>query len=191
MIDINLRPWRKIKRERIKKEYTQKLFVISLLSFLVMGIIYQFYKHEITVQQARNNYLTTVNKEMDKKIAEIENLKKQRTDILNRMTIINSLQGDRKLTVKVLDELNILTPSGINLTLLSRTESKYKFEGVSGLNDDISEFLENIQKSDFFVDPKLGKINLLVEENKKDKVINFLTNAEKNKFFITANQKDK
>lgn len=191
MTDINLRPWRKIKRERIKKEYTQKLFVIGLISFLVMGIIYQFYKHEITVQQARNNYLTTVNKEMDKKISEIEDLKKQKTDILNRMTIINSLQGDRKLTVKVLDELNMLTPSGINLTLLSRTEGKYKFEGVSGLNDDISEFLENIQKSDFFVDPKLGKINLLVEENKKDKVINFLTNAEKNKFFITANQKDK
>lgn len=191
MTDINLRPWRKIKRERIKKEYTQKLFVIGLLSFLVMGIIYQFYKHEITVQQARNNYLTTVNKEMDKKISEIEDLKKQKTDILNRMTIINSLQGDRKLTVKVLDELNILTPSGINLTLLSRTEGKYKFEGVSGLNNDISEFLENIQKSDFFVEPKLGKINLLVEENKKDKVINFLTNAEKNKFFITANQKDK
>ncbi len=191
MININLRSWRKNRRERIKKEYTQKLVVLGFLSFLIMLGIFQYYKHEIDLQQSRNKYLSNVEKEMDTKIVEIEILKKQKADVLNRITIINSLQGDRKLTVKVLDELNVVTPKGINLTLLSRTDGKYKFEGVSGLNNDISEFLENIQNSAFFSNPKLGKINLMVDENKNNNVINFLTNAEKNKFFITANQKDK
>jgi len=188
MTDLNLRPWRKYKREKIKKEYTQKLIVLGLISIFFMFAVFQYYKSEIRTQQSRNAYLTTINKELDQKISEIEILKKQKADILNRMTIINALQGDRKLTVKVLDSLNILTPKGINLTLLSRTENKYKFEGITGINDDISEFLASLQSSDFFYEPKLGKINLMVDEKSKSSLNNI--NADRNKFFITATQKE-
>lgn len=188
MTDINLRPWRKYRRDKIKKEYTQKLIVLGLLSVGILLGVFQYYTREISVQQTRNAYLTSVNKEMDAKITEIEILKKQKADILNRMTIINALQGDRKLTVKILDSLNLLTPRGINLTLLSRTDNKFKFEGVTGLNDDISEFLASLQASDFFEAPKLGKINLVVDDKSK-KVANYM-NTDKNKFFITATQKE-
>lgn len=191
MININLRPWRKNKRERIKKEYTQKLIVIACTTITVMIFVFQNYKMEINKQQSRNKYLSSINTELDLKIKEIEELKKQRENTLNRMHIINSLQGDRKTTVKVLDSLNILTPKGINLTYLNRTESKFKIEGVSGINNDISEFLENLQHSDFFQEPKLGKINLIIPENvkkSKDEIIQ--ESADKNKFFITAQERE-
>ncbi len=191
MININLRPWRKNKRERIKKEYTKKLIVIACVTIAVMIFVFQHYKMEINKQQSRNKYLASINTELDLKIKEIEELKKERENTLNRMHIINSLQGDRKTTVKVLDSLNILTPKGINLTYLNRTESKFKIEGVSGINNDISEFLENLQHSDFFHEPKLGKINLIVPENvkkSKDEIIQ--ESADKNKFFITAQEKE-
>jgi len=191
MININLRPWRKNKRERIKKEYTQKLIVIACTTIAVMIFVFQHYKMEINKQQSRNKYLASINTELDLKIKEIEELKKERENTLNRMHIINSLQGDRKTIVKVLDSLNILTPKGINLTYLNRTESKFKIEGVSGINNDISEFLENLQHSDFFHEPKLGKINLIVPENvkkSKDEIIQ--ESADKNKFFITAQEKE-
>jgi len=191
MININLRPWRKNKREKIKKEYTQKLIVIACTTIAVMIFVFQHYKMEINKQQSRNKYLASINTELDLKIKEIEELKKERENTLNRMHIINSLQGDRKTTVKVLDSLNILTPKGINLTYLNRTESKFKIEGVSGINNDISEFLENLQHSDFFHEPKLGKINLIVPENvkkSKDEIIQ--ESADKNKFFITAQEKE-
>lgn len=190
-VNINLRPWRRIKRAKIKKEYTQQLVVLGLCAIIVMACVLQYYKGSIQSQQARNNYLISVEKEMNSKIAEIEDLKKQKTDILNRMTIINSLQGDRKITVKVLDNLNVLTPKGITLTLLSRTDNKFKFEGVTGKNNDISEFLANLQSADFFTEPKLGKINIISETKKSVKDL-LLTNQnpEKNKFFITATQKE-
>jgi len=191
MININLRPWRKNKREKIKKEYTQKLIVIACTTIAVMIFVFQHYKMEINKQQSRNKYLASINTELDLKIKEIEELKKERENTLNRMHIINSLQDDRKTTVKVLDSLNILTPKGINLTYLNRTESKFKIEGVSGINNDISEFLENLQHSDFFHEPKLGKINLIVPENvkkSKDEIIQ--ESADKNKFFITAQEKE-
>lgn len=191
-VNINLRPWRRIKRSKIKKEYTQKLIVLCLGTIIIMACVLQYYKSSIQSQQARNNYLLGVEKEMNGKIAEIEELKKQKADILNRMTIINSLQGDRKITVKVLDNLNVLTPKGVTLTLLSRTDNKFKFEGVTSKNDDISEFLANLQKAEFFVEPKLGKINIIAENTKKT-VKELLTanqNPDKNKFFITATQKE-
>lgn len=191
-VNINLRPWRRIKRAKIKKEYTQQLIVLGLGAIILMGGVFQYYKSSIQSQQARNNYLLSVEKEMNSKIAEIEELKKQKTDILNRMTIINSLQGDRKITVKVLDNLNILTPKGITLTLLSRTENKFKFEGVTGENNNISEFLANLQSAEFFVEPKLGKINIIAENTKKSvkELLISNQNPDKNKFFITATQKE-
>jgi type IV pilus assembly protein PilN len=191
MININLRPWRKNKRLRIKKEYTQKLIVFAFSTLAVMIVIFQNYKIEINKQQSRNLYLTNINTELDLKIKEIEELKKERESILNRMTIINSLQGDRKNTIKILDSLNTLTPKGINLTYLNRTEKKFKIEGVSGINDDISEFLANLQSSDFFNEPKLGKINLIIPEKvKTSKTEIIIENADKNKFFITAKEKE-
>ena len=131
-------------------------------------------------------------KNSEKILKEIEELKKQKTDILNRMTIINSLQGDRNITVKVLDNLNVLTPKGITLTLLSRTDNKFKFEGVTGKNNDISEFLANMQSADFITDPKLGKINIIAENTKKSvkELLVNNQNPDKNKFFITATQKE-
>jgi type IV pilus assembly protein PilN len=191
-VNINLRPWRRIKRAKIKKEYTQQLIVLGLGAIIFMGCVYQYYKGSIQSQQARNNYLIGVEKEMNSKIAEIAELQKQKADILNRMTIINSLQGDRKITVKVLDNLNVLTPKGITLTLLSRTDNKFKFEGVTGQNNDISEFLANLQTADFFVEPKLGKINIIEDTGKKT-VKELLINQQspdRNKFFITATQKE-
>lgn len=191
MININLRSWRKNKRERIKKEYTQKLIVLAFSTIAVMIFVFQHYTTEVNKQKARNLYLTSINTELDLKIKEIEELKKERETILNRMHIINALQGDRKNTVKIFDSLNILTPKGINLTYLNRTENKFKIEGVSGINNDISEFLENLQNSDFFYEPKLGKINLILPEKTKtikNEII--IENADKNKFFITALEKE-
>lgn len=191
-VNINLRPWRRIKRAKIKKEYTQQLIVLGLGAIILMGCVYQYYKGSIQSQQARNNYLIGVEKEMNSKIAEIAELQKQKSDILNRMTIINSLQGDRKITVKVLDNLNVLTPKGITLTLLSRTDNKFKFEGVTGQNNDISEFLANLQSADFFVEPKLGKINIIEDTGKKTvkELLIKQQSPDRNKFFITATQKE-
>lgn len=191
-VNINLRPWRRIKRAKIKKEYTQQLVVLGLGAIILMACVLQYYKGSIQSQQARNNYLISVEKEMNGKIAEIEELKKKKADILNRMTIINSLQGDRKITVKVLDNLNVLTPKGITLTLLSRTDNKFKFEGVTGKNNDISEFLANLQSAEFFTEPKLGKINIIAENTKKSvkDLLLINQNPDKNKFFITATQKE-
>lgn len=191
MININLRPWRKNKRERIKKEYTQKLVVFGFTTFAIMILVFQHYTTEINKQKDKNNYLISVNNELDLKIKEIEILKKERTNILNRMQIINALQGDRKSTVKVIDSLNLVTPKGINLTYLNRTENKFKIEGVSGINNDISEFLDNLQNSDFFLEPKLGKINLIIpEKTKKSDETSFIESIDKNKFFITVLEKE-
>ena len=179
MIDINLRPWRKNRRERIKKEYTQKLMFFGILMIAGMMGLYQFYSSEITTQKNRNNYLMTVDKELTAKIKEIDGLKKERRSILNRMEAINSLQSDRKSTVRIIDELNDDTPKSVYLTYMNRTGDQFKFEGIAENNSDISLILEKLQNSKYFSDAKLGKINLIRNDNAIDK----------NKFFITATEK--
>jgi len=179
MINVNLRPWRKNRRERIKKEYTQKLMFLCFVSLAGMILLYQYYSMQITLQKSRNSYLVSVDKELTEKIKEIDALKEERNGILNRMEVINALQSDRKSTVKIIDDMNNYIPKAVYLTYMNRTSNQFKLEGIAETNSDISEYLENLQKSKFFSNAKLGKINLIRDDNTIDK----------NKFFITAIEK--
>jgi type IV pilus assembly protein PilN len=180
MININLRPWRKNQRDRIKKEYTHKLTLLGVLCVVSMLGLYQFYNNQINTQKNRNSYLTSVDKELTTKIKEIDALKSERNSILNRMEVINALQSDRKNTVRILDEMNEDTPKSVYLTYMNRTGEQFKLEGIADTNSDISLFLEKLQNSKYFSNAKLGKINLIRDESTIDK----------NKFFITSTEKN-
>jgi len=192
MINVNLRPWRKNKRERIKKEYTQKLMFLCFVCLAGMVLLYQFYSMQITLQKSRNSYLLSVEKELTEKIKEIDALKEERNGILNRMEVINALQSDRKSTVKIIDEMNNYIPKAVYLTYMNRTSNQFKLEGIAETNSDISEFLANLQTSKFFSNAKLGKINLIRDDNTIDKNKFFITAIEKpNKEIVDDNQEGK
>ena len=95
MANINLLPWREWERERKKKEFLAQLgtaVVVALVAVLGFG---HMLDTSIDGQQGRNEFMEKKIKGLDKRIAEIRDLRKQREDLLARMQVIQELQGKR------------------------------------------------------------------------------------------------
>ena len=138
MAKINLRPW----REELRAE-KQKQFVVMILgAVIIAGGLAFLWKSDmdsrIAYQQSRNAYIETATKELDKQIKEIENLKRQRDELLARMQVIQDLQGKRPVIVRVFDELVRTLPDGLYYTDLKKAGERLDIVGMAESNSRIS-----------------------------------------------------
>ena len=102
---INLLPWRAELRERRKKDFLTVLAGCALVGLLVFAVWYRAVESLIDYQTMRNKKLQSEISSLDKKVDEINALKKQRTEMIDRMKVIQNLQGTRPLIVHVFDEI--------------------------------------------------------------------------------------
>ncbi len=158
MARINLLPWREWERERRKQQFLINLAgVLVAAGLIVLGWGWVLDKN-IEAQTARNQTLKNEIAALDEKIAEISTLQRERDELLSRMTVIQDLQGNRPVIVRVFDELvrtlskgvfyNQLKMEGTDLTALGTTES----------NNRISALMRNLDNSDWFDSPNLKSI---------------------------------
>lgn len=158
MARINLRPW----REELRAE-KQKQFVVMILGAVIIGAGLVFLwktdvDNRIAYQQSRNAYIETASKELDKQIKEIENLKRQRDELLARMQVIQDLQGKRPVIVRVFDELVRTLPDGLYYTDLKRTGERIDIVGMAESNSRISNLMRQFEESEWFANPNLSNV---------------------------------
>ncbi|OZB19922.1 MAG: pilus assembly protein PilN [Marinobacter sp. 34-60-7] len=158
MARINLRPW----REELRAE-KQKQFVVMILGAVIIGAGLVFLwktdvDNRIAYQQSRNAYIETASKELDKQIKEIENLKRQRDELLARMRVIQDLQGKRPVIVRVFDELVRTLPDGLYYTDLKRTGERIDIVGMAESNSRISNLMRQFEESEWFANPNLSNV---------------------------------
>lgn len=158
MAKINLRPW----REELRAE-KQKQFVVMMLGALIIaGGLAFLWKSDldsrIAYQQSRNAYIETATKELDKQIKEIENLKRQRDELLARMQVIQDLQGKRPVIVRVFDELVRTLPDGLYYTDLKKAGDRLDIVGMAESNSRISNLMRQFEDSEWFANPNLTNV---------------------------------
>ena len=158
MAKINLRPW----REELRAE-KQKQFVVMILgAVIIAGGLAFLWKSDmdsrIAYQQSRNAYIETATKELDKQIKEIENLKRQRDELLARMQVIQDLQGKRPVIVRVFDELVRTLPDGLYYTDLKKSGERLDIVGMAESNSRISNLMRQFEDSEWFANPNLTNV---------------------------------
>ncbi len=155
---INLLPW----REEARKE-RQKQFLVQLAGGAVLGGLMVFYG-QMTVggwidnQEHRNDRLESEIRELDQKIAEIQDLQDTRDRLLARMRIIEELQTSRPDGVRLFDELVWTLPSGVYLTSLEQSGNNLEIRGVAESSARVSAYLRNIEDAEWLGDPDLGVV---------------------------------
>ncbi len=159
MPTINLRPW----REELRAE-RQKQFISLLVGILVVacGLVFLWQNNvdsEITFQKSRNTYLQSSMTELDKKIKEIKKLKSQKKKLLDRMKVIQDLQGTRPVIVRVFDELVRTLPDGLYYESLTRSGDVLSIKGMAESNNRISGLMRNFEISDWFSSPNLKDVS--------------------------------
>ncbi|WP_323751877.1 PilN domain-containing protein [Marinobacter sp.] len=159
MAKINLRPW----REELRAE-KQKQFVVMMLGAVIIaaGLVFLWKTdtdNRIAYQQSRNAYVETAMKQLDKQIKEIENLKRQRDELLARMKVIQDLQGKRPVIVRVFDELVRTLPDGMFFTDLKKTGERLDIVGMAESNSRISNLMRQFEESGWFTGPNLSNVS--------------------------------
>ena len=159
MAQINLLPWRDERRQEQKKEF---LTILALVVFLGAGLVLladRVVNSQIDNQNARNEYLKTNIRELDKMVAEIRDLQKKRNQLIERMRVIQELQGNRPIIVRVLDQLVRTIPDGVFYTSLSSDEKTITINGVAESNNRVSSLMRRLDASDWLQNPNLDRVS--------------------------------
>ena len=157
-IKINLLPWRDELREEKKKEFLNILVGVVIFAGMIVGGFDRFYNAGIENQKPRNNFLTKEIQVLEERIAEINLLQQQKNALLARMTVIQNLQGNRPVIVRLFDELARQLAPRVFYNSLEFEGQNLSISGVAESHNRISSQLRNFSESDWFDKPNVTEI---------------------------------
>lgn len=171
MANINLLPWRdELRAEKKKQFYTVLGLVAALGAVVVFGWLTTI-NGQIEAQKVRNNLLEREIAQLDKKVDEIKELKKEREQLIERMTVIQKLQGNRPQIVRVFDDFVRRIPDGVYFEEMERKESEVRLMGVAESNNRVSSLMRLLDNSDWLDKPNLISVKK-VESSRGSRGVN-------------------
>ncbi len=158
MPHINLLPWRDDLRKRREKEFIVTAVIAALMMGGVVLGVHLHYESRIAYQDQRNTFIEAEISGLDKKIKEIENLKKERDSLIARTKVIQDLQAGRPEIVHVFDELVTTLPDGVYYTKVSQKGRRLNLTGVAQSNARVSSLMRSLNTSTWFDNSELVEI---------------------------------
>lgn len=158
MAQINLLPW----REQLREERKQRFVAAMGASLLVAGALIflggQYFNAAIDQQGARNGFIKKEIAVLDSRIKEIKDLKERREQLLERMKIIQDLQGNRPIIGHIFDQLVRTLPDGVFFTNLNRKGDLISIVGSAESNNRVSNLMRNLDASEWLKSPNLTEV---------------------------------
>jgi type IV pilus assembly protein PilN len=115
---------------------------------------------KIDYQLSRNSFMTNQIVKVDEEIKEISELKKVRRSLIERMEVIQDLQGSRPSIVHLFSEIVASVPNGVYLESLAQTGSSLLINGQAESNARVSTYMRNLSASEWLKDPNLTIIEV-------------------------------
>jgi type IV pilus assembly protein PilN len=155
MRTINLLPWREERRKEAQRNF---LILLALAAIVAAGLVFavnQYYASRIENQDARNQYLEQEIAKLDRQIARIERLDETRARLIERKRVIEDLQANRTLMVRLFQQLVETVPSGIRLLNVRQQDDQITITGNSQSNARVSTYLRNLESAGVLHEPQL------------------------------------
>jgi len=158
MARINLLPWREERREERRKRFLLVLIGVLAGSIGAVLIADQIITAAIERQMARNDYIGKQIAVVDERIKQISELKARRQQLVERMRIIQDLQGNRQISGRIFDQLARTLPDGVYFTDVKMAGKTLSISGAAESNNRVSELMRNLDASDWFDAPSLNEV---------------------------------
>ena len=167
MAKINLLPWREAYRGEKKKEFITLIGMVLVFAAVVAFGWDRVVNSQIDSQLSRNQMLKGEIAKLDKEVAEIEELTKRRQSLLDRIKVIQEVQGNRPEIVKMYDEFVRSVPDGLYFTEMVRVGETISLVGFAKSNSRVSVLMRRLDSSYKFTEPNLTKVeaNDMLGEN--------------------------
>ena len=171
MAHINLLPW----REELNKQKQREFAFLSggsvITAALIVLLTHLHIDGKISDQNQRNTFLQSEIKLLDKRIGRIKELENMKSDLLARMNVIQELQSSRPESVHLMDELVRTMPDGVYLDSFNQRGRNLAMKGVAQSNARVSDYMRNIEDSEWFGAPRLDLIKS--KTSKRRRISNF------------------
>ncbi|MCU4412666.1 PilN domain-containing protein [Acinetobacter sp. WU_MDCI_Axc73] len=165
MAKINLLPWRDELREQRKKQFIAFSAAVAVLGVVAVVLAWLFYDHKLNDQEQANQLVVSTNQNLDTQLKSLDGLQERRNAIVERMKLIQGLEGQRPITVRLIDELVRVTPSNMYLTKFSRVGDKFTIEGKAESPNTVAELLRNLEASPWYRNAFMNSF-LAADDNK-------------------------
>jgi type IV pilus assembly protein PilN len=176
MIRINLLPHREAKRKLKQTAFYALLGLGGVAGVAIVLAVGGYNASRISIQNERNQVLTTANADLDKKIKEIANLKQEIESLQARQQAVEDLQGDRNQPVYLLDELVKQTPDGVYLKTIKQDGQRVMMDGFAQSQERVAELLRNLSNNSPWLErPDLSEVKAVTLAGSKvgKKVVEF------------------
>ncbi len=158
MARINLLPWREERRAALQKQFLMVLAGMAVFGALLVFLGDRYVSGLIEHQNGRNSYLQQHIAELNRQVAEIRELEKRRAELLERMEIIQGLQGKRPVIVRIFDEAVRTMPDGAYFLEMTRSGENIQVSGKAESNNRVSSLMRKLDSSLWFKDPNLTSV---------------------------------
>ena len=172
MAKINLLPWRDELREQRKKKFVAFCVGVAALGVASVFSGWVYFDQKLDDQEQANQLIVSTNQNLDAQLKSLDGLQERRNAIIERMKLIQGLQGQRPITVRLVDELVRVTPPTMCLSKFTRTGDKFTIEGKAESPNTVAELLRNLEASPWYRNAFMN--SFLAAEEKKDKAVSSL-----------------
>ncbi|KAF5292091.1 hypothetical protein FQR65_LT20340 [Abscondita terminalis] len=147
MAKINLLPWRDELREQKKKQFVAICVGVALIGLATVLLAWFYFDHKLEDQEQANQLVTSTNQNLDMQLKTLDGLQERRNAIIERMKLIQGLQGQRPVIVRLVDELVRVVPAQMYITKFSRVGDKFTIEGKAESPNTVAELLRAAEEN--------------------------------------------
>lgn len=158
MARINLLPWREQLREERKQRFLVALLGVFIVAAAAVFLGGQYLSSATEQQNARNEFVRKEIAVLDARIKEISELKTRRQQLLERMKIIQDLQGNRSISGRVFEQLVRTLPDGVHFTAVKMKGKTIDIVGAAESNNRVSNLMRNLDGSEWLTAPNLTEV---------------------------------
>ena len=158
MSNINLLPWRDEYKKQKKQAFFTFLVICSLAVIALSYVGTMVMDSMISAQTQRNQYLQEQSLILDRRIAEIQNIKKEKKELERRINLIQKLEEKRNYVTNLFNTLTEEVPGGVYLQKLSFDSQKVVVQGTAESHNRVTTMIRNIDGSGWLGNAYLSNI---------------------------------
>ncbi len=155
MAKINLLPWREALRKERQQEFVGIMVAVAMLSAALVWFVTGSVEDQFKAQKNRNAFVQKEMAVLSEQISEIQALRNKREQLLERMKLIQNLQGNRPIIVRLFDEVARSIPDDLYFTSLDIKGTQVTVTGRAKSNNRVAALMRNFDDSDWFDGPNL------------------------------------
>ena len=155
MAKINLLPWREELRKERQQEFMGIVVAVAIAAAALVWFVNSNIESQYKAQKSRNAFVQKEMSVLSEQISEIQQLRDKREQLLERMKLIQNLQGNRPIIVRLFDEIARSMPDDLYFTSLDIKGTQVTVKGRAKSNNRVAALMRNFDDSDWFDAPNL------------------------------------